>query len=166
MNLKRIFRHLVFLPSQVRRVFPARVMSAIEQAIRACENSHQGEIRFAVEGAIGLVPLLKGETARRRALEVFSALRVWDTEHNNGVLVYLLLADRKVEIVADRGVYRLAGNAAWEGICRDMETAFREGRFEEGSIGGIRAIGVCLAEYYPAQGGVKLNELPDRPVVL
>lgn len=166
MNLKRIFRHLIFPPARTGRVFPARTMGAIEQAIRACENSHQGEIRFAVEGAIGLVPLLKGETARRRALEVFSALRVWDTEHNNGVLVYLLLADRKVEIVADRGVHRLAGSTAWEGICRDMETAFRQGRFEEGAVGGIRAIGACLAEYYPANGSAKPNELPDRPVVL
>ena len=166
MELKRIFRHLLFLPSQIRRIFPQRVMGAIEQAIRDCERCHHGEIRFAVEGAIGLAPLLKGVTARQRAIDTFSALRVWDTEHNNGVLVYLLLADHKVEIVADRGVHRLAGSAAWEGICRDMETAFRAGRFEAGAVSGIRAIGGCLAEYYPVHGDAKPNELPDRPVVL
>lgn len=166
MDLKRIFRHLLFLPIRIRQLFPQRVLGAIEQAIRACEDSHHGEIRFVVEGAIDLVPLLKGETARQRAIEVFSALRIWDTEDNNGVLVYLLLADRKVEIVADRGVHHLAGSAVWEGICRDMETAFRAGRFEAGAVGGIQAIGACLATYYPAEGGVKPNELADRPVVL
>ncbi|MFA7239677.1 MAG: TPM domain-containing protein [Sulfuricellaceae bacterium] len=166
MNWKRVFRHLVFPPTRVGRVFPARALDAIEQAIRTCEDSHQGEIRFAVEGAIGLVPLLKGISARQRAIEVFSTLRVWDTESNNGVLVYLLLADRKVEIVADRGVHRLAGSTAWVAICHDMENAFRQGRFEEGAIGGIRAIAACLAAYYPANGSAKRNELPDRPVVL
>lgn len=167
MGLKRIFRHLFFPPAQVRRMFPVRVLDAIEQAIRTCEDSHQGEIRFAVEGAIGLVPLLKNISARQRAIEVFSMLRVWDTENNNGVLIYLQLADRKVEIVADRSVHRLAGSATWNAICRDMETAFRQGRFEEGAIGGIRAIAACLATYYPANGGAnKLNELPDRPTVL
>ncbi len=166
MNWGRIFRHLVYFPGRVRRVFPATTLNAIEQAIRVCEDSHQGEIRFAVEGAIGLLPLLGGVTARQRAIETFSALRVWDTEHNNGVLIYLLLADRKVEIVADRGVNRLAGSPVWEGICREMENAFHQGQFEAGVVGGIRAVGACLATYYPAQGGAKPNELSDRPVVL
>jgi uncharacterized membrane protein len=165
MDFKRVIRHLVFLPGQVRRFFPQPALSAIEQAIRVCEDRHEGEIRFAVEGALGIAPLLKGETARQRSIEVFSALRVWDTEHNNGVLIYLLLADRKVEIVADREVHRLAGNAAWEGICRDMEILFRQGRFEEGVIGGIQAVGACLATHYPSNGA-KPNELSDRPVVL
>jgi len=156
----------VYFPGTVRRAFPPATLDAIEQAIRTCEDSHQGEIRFVVEGAIGLLPLLRGVTARQRAIEMFSALRVWDTEHNNGVLIYLLLADRKVEIVADRGVDQLAGSPIWEGICRTMESAFHQGHFEEGVVGGIRAIGACLATYYPAPGGAKHNELSDRPVVL
>lgn len=166
MDWVRIFRHLVYFPGGVRRVFPPATLGAIEQAIRVCEDSHQGEIRFAVEGAIGLLPLLRGVTARQRAIEIFSALRVWDTEHNNGVLIYLLMADRKVEIVADRGVNQLAGGPVWEGICRTMESAFHQGHFEDGAVGGVRAIAACLAAYYPAQGGAKLNELSDRPIIL
>lgn len=166
MDFIRIFHHLVYLPGRVRRAFPRRTLEAIEQAIRACEDSHQGEIRFVVEGALGVLPLFGGISARQRAIEMFSSLRVWDTEHNNGVLIYLLLADRDVEIVADRGVDRLAGSSLWEEICRSMENAFREGRFEEGVLSGIRAISTCLAEYYPPHGEAKLNELSDRPVVL
>lgn len=166
MNWQRIFRHLVFIPASVKHAFPPRSLASIEQSIRACEDSHQGEIRFVVEGALGLIPLLKGVSARERAIEVFSALRVWDTEHNNGVLVYLLLADRDVEIVADRGVHRLAGDDVWEGICREMESAFAEGRFEDGAIAGIQAIGRCLAAYYPVGGAAKSNELADRPLVM
>jgi len=166
MDMKRIIRHLAFFPAQLKRAFPSSSLAAIERSIRACEDSHQGEIRFVVEGALGLIPLLKGVSARERAIEVFSALRVWDTEHNNGVLIYLLLADRDVEIVADRGVHRLAGDEVWEGICREMESAFAEGHFEEGAIAGIQAIGRCLAAYYPVGGGAKPNELADRPLVL
>lgn len=165
MNWKRIFRHLVYLPWSARRVFPARTLVVIEDAIRACEGAHQGEIRFAVEGSLDLLPLLRGQSARQRALEIFSALRVWDTEHNNGVLVYLLLADRDVEIVADRSAHRLAGDETWEAVCRDMERAFRAGRFEAGVVSGIQAIGRQLATGNPADA-VRPNELPDQPVVL
>lgn len=165
MDYKRIARHLLFLPAVVHRHFPHPVLQAIQTAIRDCEDSHAGEIRFAVEGALPLSALKTGKSARQRAIEVFSELRVWDTEHNNGVLIYLQLVDRKVEIVADRGVNRRAGSAAWETICRDMESHFRQGQFEAGVVGGIRTIGACLAEHYPARGN-KLNELPDQPVVL
>ncbi len=165
MDYKRIARHLTFAPRSLRRRFPETTLQAIAKAIRECEDHHDGEIRFALEGALPLAALKSGQSARQRAIEVFSELRVWDTEHNNGVLLYLQLADRKVEIVADRGVNRRAGSAAWETICRDMETLFRQNRFEEGVISGIRAIGACLAEHYPSQGE-KTNELPDQPVVL
>ncbi len=165
LNWKRIFCHLLYLPLSARRAFPPQALDAIEEAIRACEETHQGEIRFAVEGSLGLMPLLRGQSARQRALEIFSALRVWDTEHNNGVLVYLLLADRDVEIIADRGVHRLVGDAAWEAVCRDMECAFRAGHFEAGVVSGIQAIGRQLTVSYPASA-VRPNELPDPPVVL
>ena len=106
-----------------------------------------------------------GQTARERAIEVFSQLRVWDTEQNNGVLIYLLLADRDVEIVADRGVHARLGQAVWEEVCREMEAAFRQGRFEEGAVGGIRSVGMHLARHYP-QAGSKTNEMPDRPILM
>ncbi|MBS4097434.1 MAG: TPM domain-containing protein [Sulfuricella sp.] len=165
MDYKRIAKHLAFTPLHIRRRFPPAVLNNIAGAIRECEDSHAGEIRFAVEGALPLAVLKAGKTARQRAIEVFSELRVWDTEHNNGVLIYLQLADRKVEIVADRGVHQLTGSATWESICRDMENQFHLDRFEEGAVAGIRAIGTCLAAHYPGHGG-KLNELPDQPVVL
>jgi uncharacterized membrane protein YgcG len=165
MNLKRILRHLSTGRAAARRAFPMHALDAIEHTIHETEAQHSGQIRFAVEAALELLPLLAGETAQQRALEVFSSLRVWDTEHNNGVLVYLLLADRDVEIVADRGIHTKLGREVWETICRDMEAAFREGRFEEGVLSGIRSVGRHLARHYPRDGETK-NELPDRPVLL
>ena len=161
----RLFRHLVSPPWRVRTAFPGRTMRAIEQAIRESEATHNGQIRFAVEAALDVGPLLRNQSARERAIDVFSFLRVWDTEHDNGVLVYLLLADRDVEIVADRGIARHVVSEAWERICRDMERAFREGRFEEGVLAGIRAVSAHLTRHHPGQGK-RPNELPDAPVVL
>jgi uncharacterized membrane protein len=140
-------------------------MRAIEEAIRASEATHHGQIRFAVEAALDVLPLLRNQSARGRAIDVFSLLRVWDTADNNGVLIYLLLADRDVEIVADRGIVSHVGQDQWERICRGMEHAFREGRFEEGVLEGIRAVSAHLARYYPGQDK-RRNELPDSPVVL
>ncbi len=165
MKLKRVVRHYFIPPWWVRRVFPADALRRIQDAIRESEKNHAGQICFAVESALRTVALLRGQSARDRALEVFSQLRVWDTEHNNGVLIYLLLADRNVEIVADRGIHARAGAAEWERICREMEAHFRAGRFEQGVIGGIRAISAHLARHYPG-GGIRTNELPDKPVVL
>ncbi|MBI3146734.1 MAG: TPM domain-containing protein [Pseudogulbenkiania sp.] len=165
MNLKRIVRHLAMTDWQVRRMFTTRTLHAIEAAIKEGEQLHAGQIRFAVEGALPGTSLLGGQSAREQALEVFSLLRVWDTEHNNGVLIYLLLADHDVEIVADRGIHAKVGAREWENICRAMEAAFRQGRYEEGALEGIRAVTRCLVEHFPA-GDQRVNELPDRPVVL
>jgi len=163
MKILRIWRHLKASPWRVRRVLPKSAMQAIERAIRESERKHQGQICFAIEGALDIGPLLRGLTARQRAIDVFSRLRVWDTEHNNGVLIYLLLADHDVEIVADRGIHALVGRDGWEAICRTMESAFREGRFDEGIVAGILAVGELLARHYPGNGR---NEIPDKPVVL
>jgi len=165
MDIKRIMQHLSSGRATVRRAFPLRTLDAIERAIRAAETRHDGQIRFAVEAALDLTPLLAGQTARERAVEVFSRLRVWDTEHNNGVLIYLLLADRDVEIVADRGIHARLGTETWEAICREMEAAFRDGQFEAGVLAGIHAVGEHLARHFPPRSG-KPNEMPDRPVVL
>ena len=165
MNLKRVMRHLSTGRASVRRVLPSRTMDAIEHAIRATEVRHAGQIRFAVESALELAPLLAGQTAQQRAIEVFSRLRVWDTEHNNGVLIYLLLADRDVEIVADRGIHVRLGTEVWEAICHEMEAAFHKGHFEAGVLAGIHAVGEHLSRHFPAGNG-RPNEMPDRPVVL
>jgi uncharacterized membrane protein len=118
-----------------------------------------------VEGALDGAPLFRNQPARQRALDVFSHLRIWDTAHNNGVLIYLLLADRDVEIVADRGIHAKVGAAVWENICAAMEAEFRQGRFESGVVNGIGAISQQLAQHFPKEGAGP-NELPDAPVVI
>ncbi len=165
MNIKRIIKHLSASHAAMRRTFPRTTLRKIEHAIAEVEQTHAGQIRFAVEEALPFKPLLAGQSARERAIEVFSNLRVWDTEHNNGVLIYLLLADRDVEIVADRGVHAKLGQATWESICQEMEAAFRQGKFEEGALAGIRSVGAHLARHYP-HAGTKVNELPDQPVLI
>jgi uncharacterized membrane protein len=166
MNFSRLGRHLLALPGAVRRAFPPAAMAAIEQAIARSETQHRGEVRFAVEAALDASSLLAGESARERALEVFAQLGVWDTAENNGVLVYLLLADRDVEIVADRGINALAGHAQWEAICRTMEAALRRGEFEQAVLGAIEAITQLLARHFPPRAGAERNELADRPTIL
>ena len=165
MNIKRITKHLLFPHWQVKRAFPRQTMIAIEQAIKASEAAHTGEIRFVVEGALDGTPLFKGQSARERAIDVFSQLRIWDTEHNNGVLIYLLLADRDVEIVADRGVHAMVGNWGCEEICRTMESAFKQGNYEGGVVSGIQAVTQHLIKHFPAAGDNR-NELPDKPMVM
>ncbi|MBR0799702.1 TPM domain-containing protein [Bradyrhizobium jicamae] len=165
MGIKRIGKHLLEHRWRVRRDFPPRVLDAIERAIKAGEATHSGQIRFVVEGALDGAPLFHDQPARERALDVFSHLRIWDTHHNNGVLIYLLLADRDVEIVADRGIDLKVGRAGWEAICRAMEVDFRSGRFEQGVIRGIEAVSRELATYFPPVPGGP-NELPDKPVVI
>ncbi len=165
MGIGRITRHLVQHHWRARRVFPRAVLDRIEQAIKQSETTHSGQVRFVVEGALDGHPLFHNQHARERALDVFSHLRIWDTGHNNGVLIYLLLADRDVEIIADRGIDAKVGAAGWENICRAMETEFKSGRFERGVIDGIAAVSRELAKYYPPTRPHP-NELPDKPVVM
>ena len=164
-EMNRILRHLFTGRAAVRRIFSRPVLDAIERAIRDAELLHDGQIRFAVEASLELTPLLAGMSAKARAIEVFSDLRVWDTEKNNGVLIYLLMADRDVEIVADRGIHVRLGQAVWEEICQKMEVAFRAGDFEGGVLAGIHAVGEHLTRHFPASGD-NTNEMPDAPVLL
>jgi len=166
MNFTRILRHLLTGKLALRRIFPAASLTAIEQAIQQSEMNHGGQICFAVEAALDTIPLFKNQTARERAVEVFSQLRIWDTEHNNGVLIYLLLADRDVEIIADRGIHAKVSSEKWAIICRSMESAFRQQQFEAGVIEGINAVGSHLWKYFPPDSNHKKNELTNKPVVL
>jgi uncharacterized membrane protein len=165
MGIGRIARHLIEHRWRVRRVFTPAVLDSIERAIKAGEATHCGQLRFVVEGALDGRPLFHNQTARERALDIFSHLRIWDTAHNNGVLIYLLLADRKVEIVADRGIDTRVGAAGWEAICRAMEARFARGEFKTGVIEGIAAVSRQLAKYFPPDAHPR-NELPDKPVVI
>ncbi|MFO7188606.1 MAG: TPM domain-containing protein [Pseudomonadota bacterium] len=164
-GLVRFLRHLCADGRAVRRAFPERSLRAIEDAIAAEERRHEGELRFVVEEALPLRALLAGMSAHERAIELFSELRVWDTEQNCGVLIYLLLIDHRVEIVADRGIHRKVGQTAWESICGAMQREFAAGRFEHGVILGVRAISDLLATHFPPRGHA-VDELANRPVVL
>jgi uncharacterized membrane protein len=165
MSITRIGRHLLHHHWQLRRIFTPEVLARIEQAIKDSERVHAGQLRFVVEGALDGRPLWRNQPPRERALDVFSQLRIWDTAHNNGVLIYLLLADRDVEIIADRGIHAKVGAAGWETICQAMEADFRAGRFEQGVMQGIAAVSRELAKHFPPHAG-ETNELPDAPVVM
>ena len=146
-------------------MLPPSALRTIEAAISESEKHHYGELRFVVEAHLRLPALIHGMTARERAIELFSHLRIWDTEHNSGVLIYLLLADRDVEIIADRGIHHRVGDAEWETICKKMEQEFRQQHFEAGVLHGIHAISELLARHFPASTN-NVNELPDTTVVL
>ena len=161
----RLLRHVFTDHLSVKRAFPPAVLAQIERAITAGERTHLGQVCFAVEGALQPLRVLRHLTPRERALEVFGLLRVWDTEENAGVLIYLLLADRDVEIVADRGIDRVVDAAQWQAICAHMEAAFAQGRYAEGVVTGVSEISALLAQHFPRTGGTG-NEIPDRPVVL
>jgi len=163
--VRRHLRHLISLPGAVARAFPGDAFPSIERAITESEKHHGGQIRFAVEAALHPSHLWRGTSARHRAIEVFSELGVWDTEHNNGVLLYLLLADRDVEIVADRGFNANVSREEWERICRDMEKAFAAGRHADAVVAGIEAVAKLVARHFPPRPGAR-NELPDKPAVL
>ena len=170
-NLKRLFKHIFLPPWAWRRAFPAATLDAIEAAVRASETAHLGEIRFAIENTLAPSWVWRGMTGRARAIEVFSSLRVWDTEHNNGVLVYVLLADHDIEIVADRGIAARVDPRVWTDITHAMEVAFRAGEFERGALKGIAEIGAVLADHFPPGSrrfpdGDNPDELADRPAIL
>jgi uncharacterized membrane protein len=149
----------------VRRRFTSTVLDRIEASIAAAEATHCGEIELIVETDLDAAAILAGKRPRQRALELFSAAHVWDTEANNGVLIYVLYADRAVEIVADRGFNTLVTPAEWASVCARMQTEFRAGRWADGAIAGVAGVAELVARHFPETGQVG-NELPDRPVLL
>lgn len=165
MNIKRIAKHLLMTDWQARKCFPPATLSAIEQAIKVSEAQHSGEIRFAVEAALDGAALFKEQSAKARAIDVFSLLRIWDTEHNNGLLIYVLLAEHAVEIVADRGISAKVGTEDWQRICAAMESDFRHGNFGGGVAVGIASVTQHLVKYFPIGDGDQ-NELSNKPVVM
>ncbi len=162
---RRLGRHFLTDHLSARRKFSAQALKRIEDAIAAGERLHEGQVRFVVEASLPLAHVFRGLQPRERALQLFGQLGIWDTEENSGALVYVLLADKDVEIIADRGINRRVAQDTWDAICRAMESAFREGRFEDGAIDGISAIGELLAQHFPRRAAGP-NELPDQPIVL
>ena len=169
MKPARLLEHLIAPSWLTRQAFPAATLAAIEKSVKAMEQRHVGELRVVVEAGLPLRHLWHGVTARERAAEVFAQLRVWDTEQNNGVLLYLQLIDRRVEIIADRGVNARVAQAQWDAVCRAMEAAFRRGDYAAGTLQAVASIGQLLARNFPAGPGGSAraaNELPDKPLLL
>jgi uncharacterized membrane protein len=165
MMLLRMVRHLTTSAFGTRVLFTPALCQRIEAAITQAERQHRGEIRFAVETALPLPALWRRSTPRACALRVFAQLHVWDTEANNGVLIYVLRADRAVEIVADRGISAQVSDADWQHLCREVETHFRAGRHADGSLAAVDGVARLLGRHFPRdrQG---TNELPNQPVLL
>jgi uncharacterized membrane protein len=169
MNWRRMWRHLVTDERATRRLFPAHTLKRLESATRHGEQMHTGQVRLAIEDSLPLSAIRRNVAPRERAIEMFSALRVWDTEENDGVLVYLLIADQAVEIVADRGIDRKVDNRVWKAICDKMEQRFRAGDFAGGAQVGLVEIGALLSVHFPRNTGdttTQSNDLPDAPVML
>ena len=168
MQFKRLLGHVAAPHWRTRLLFPKTTLDAIEQAVARAERTHGGEIRFVIETSLAPLHILNETTPRDRAIELFARLGVWDTEHNNGVLIYVQVADRGVEIVADRGFQGRVTPEEWIAVCHLMEEHFRAGRYEVGSIAGVDAVGTLLARHYPpaAEGPPMHNQLPDRPTLL
>jgi uncharacterized membrane protein len=165
MDLKRFWRHILMSPVKAARRFPSSTLDAIQREVAAQEKRHRGQVCFVVEAELTSAQLWQDLASRERARELFAARGVWNTEENNGVLIYVLLADRRVEIVADRGVDSRVAAQEWQSICREMEKHFAEGRFEEGSAAGVRAVSELLVKHFPSDGSAR-NELEDRPVMM
>lgn len=165
MDLARFWRHVRMSPIEAARRFPVATLDAIQREIAAQEARHRGQIRFVVEAELTSGQLWEDVASRDRARQLFALQGVWNTEENNGVLVYVLLADRRVEIVADRGIDASVSEGEWRAICAQMESRFAEGRYEEGALAGVRAVSDLLVRHFPATGAAR-NELPDRPLMM
>jgi len=165
MNFARLFKHLLTPPWLAARRFDGRLVAEIGAAVVVAEAGQRGEIRFVVEGPLPFAELWHGRTPRQRAADLFGRLGVWDTAENSGVLIYVQLVDRQVEILADRGIAAKVPQADWEAICRAMEAAFRAGDYRAAALSAIRRTGELLAEHFPTSGE-NPNELPDLPLLL
>ena len=161
----RWLTHLISA-SSAKKHFPPATLDAIQHAIAASEHRHSGEIVFAVEGSLPLAQIAHGLRTRERAHEVFAHLRVWNTAHNTGVLVYVLLADHAIEIVADRGIAAKVAEDEWREVCTLMQQHFSAGNYQAGALAGVDAITQILVRHFPAEGQRNADELPDRPVLL
>jgi hypothetical protein len=166
-KLGRIGRHRWADEAAVRRALPPELLERLTRRVTASERRHSGEVRICVEAGLPMSYLWRDAPARERAIMLFGKLRVWDTEHNNGVLIYLLLAEHAIEIVADRGIDARVSAEEWAAMAQRMGAAFREGRFEDGLTQALEEVSALLVAHFPLmEGEADRNELPDAPVVL
>jgi len=161
----RLLKHLFASSGNTKKHFNKDVLIRIEQAIAKSEITHSGQIRFIVETSLSPIALYHRQTARERAIEIFSLFQVWDTAENNGVLIYLLMADHDFEIIADRNIHAKAGQDYWVNVCKEMEVLLKNQQFEDGVLLGIERIHEVLRQHYPAEV-ITPNELPDQPIII
>jgi uncharacterized membrane protein len=165
-RLMRILKHRWIDEADARRAIPPALVEQLARRVAASEKRHSGEVRIYVEAGLPLRYLWRDARPRERAIAMFGKLRVWDTEQNNGVLIYLLLAEHAIEIVADRGLAQKVDPGTWQAIVRHMSEAFRQGRFEDGLTKALEEVSALLVEHFPlGPGAADANELPDRPVL-
>ncbi|MBT2301788.1 TPM domain-containing protein [Variovorax paradoxus] len=166
-KLARLWRHRWIDAADVRRALPPEALERLARRVAASERRHSGEVRICIEAGLPMSYLWRGATARERAIMMFGKLRVWDTADNNGVLIYLQMAEHAIEIVADRGIDAHVSPGEWAAMAQRMAAAFREGRFEDGLTQALEEVSALLVAHFPlAEGQADHNELPDAPVVL
>jgi uncharacterized membrane protein len=164
-RVARAWRHVSSSTAEARRAFPPETLSAIAAAIAAGEQTHRGEVRVVVEKGLPLEEVWDGVSNRQRALDLFADYGVWDTEDNCGVLIYINLAEHKVDIVADRGIDRKIDAATWQAICQTLTAGFKQGQFHQATLTAIEAVNALLRQHFPSDGA-RPNELPDHPILI
>jgi uncharacterized membrane protein len=164
-KLGRALRHLLSTRNEAERAFPPATLAAIAEAIALGEQTHRGEVRLVVEKSLPLSAVWEGVSNRQRAIALFADYGIWDTEDNCGVLLYVNLADHKVDIVADRGINRKIDPATWQAICDGMTAGFAQGRFHDATLAAVGQVNALLRQHFPSDG-TRPNELPDRPLML
>ncbi|HEY4073702.1 MAG TPA: TPM domain-containing protein [Herbaspirillum sp.] len=162
----RLWRHIGTTKRAAKRLFPPASLLAIQEAIAAGEATHRAEVRVIIEAALTPGFILQGGTARRRAVELFTHYRIWDTEENCGLLLYINLADHKVEIIADRGVDRVISKPEWQAVCKTVTTGFASDAYHDSLPTALAQLNVLLTRHYPQIGQEQRNQLSDKPVIL
>jgi len=165
MKISRLIKHLISHGRKVGSHFSSKDLEVIAKAISQSEGQHTGQICFAVEGAMDVPALLKNQSPRARAIEVFSRLKIWDTEHNNGVLIYVLIADHAVEIISDREINKSVGPNEWQAVCQGIESKFAKGNYQQGVLSAIDRLTQVLHQHFP-RTHPSPNEISDNPVLL
>jgi uncharacterized membrane protein len=163
-TFRRLIRHSWFGAADSKRAVPPALQQKLQAQIKTSEAQHSGQIRLVVEAALPLSYIWRGLAVRARAVMLFGKLRVWDTERNNGVLIYLLLAERKIEIVADRGLQQLVAKTAWSDTVNRMRGSLKLKQFDAGLTLAVEDVSKLLIQHFP-DSSTHLNELPDSPII-
>ena len=165
-KLKRILTHRWMDDTDTHRAVPPDLLRHLTRRVAASERRHTGEVRICVEAGLPMSYLWRGASARERAVMMFAKLRVWDTEHNNGVLIYVLLADHAIELVADRGINQHVSAAQWQVMVQHLSEAIKDGRYEDGLTQALEEVSAVLVQHFPlAEGKFNPDELPNAPVL-